>query len=98
MIDIRKEVQQILKKCNDIKEQNIYDKLCRQFINRTEINHLLNTFGINRFKIEGRDLSNIEFLINFDKYITNNESIYSLIRNNYEQKLNNSIFMNRFLD
>lgn len=98
MIDIRKEVQQILKKCHEIKEQNIYDKLCRQFINRTEINHLLNTFGINRFKIEGRDLSNIEFLINFDRFITNNESIYALIHNNYESKFNNSIFMNRFLD
>jgi len=98
VLDIRKEIQKMLTKCVEIKEQNIHEKLCRQFINREEINHLLNTFGINRFKIEGRDLSNFEFLINFDRFIINNESIYALIHNHYDEQVNNLNFQNRFLD
>ena len=98
VLDRKKELNKILQKCEEIKKQNIFDKLCKQFINREEINHLVNTFGINRFKIEGRDLSNFEFLISYDRYLTNNQSIYALIHNNYDKKVNNINFQNRFLD
>jgi len=98
VIDKRKELENILRKCKDIKEKNEYDRLCRQFINKEEINHLVNTFGINRFKIEGRDLSNYEFIMFLDKFLTNNQSIYSIIRNKYEEKISNLNFKSRFLD
>ncbi len=98
VIDLRKELNQILANCREIKEKNIFDKLCRQFINREEINHLANTFNINRFKIEGRDLSNYEFIMSLDRYITNNQSMYSLIHNDYEKKASLLDFSNRFLD
>lgn len=98
VLDRRKELNQILAKCREIKEKNIFDKLCRQFINREEINHLTNTFGINRFKIEGRDLSNYEFIMSLDRYITNNQSMYSLIHNNYDKKISNLNFQDKYLD
>ena len=98
VLDRRKELNQILANCREIKEKNIFDKLCRQFINREEINHLANTFSINRFKIEGRDLSNYEFIMSLDRYITNNQSMYSLIHNDYEKKASLLDFSNRFLD
>lgn len=99
VIDLRKELNQILDKCREIKEKNIFDKLCRQFINHEEINHLANTFGINRFKIEGRDLSNYEFIMSLDRYITNNQSIYQIIHNNYEEKASKlGNIQDRFLD
>lgn len=81
--EINDEINMLLKKCIAIKEMNDNEKLCRQFLNRTEINHLLNTHNINRFKIEGRDLSLFEFIIALDKYILNNESIYDIIHNEY---------------
>ena len=87
VINKRKELNQLLLKCIEIKEKNIFDKLCKQFINREEINHLVNTFGINRFKIEGRDLSNYEFIMSLDRFLTNNQSIYQIIHNRYEEKL-----------
>ena len=98
VLDRIKELNQILAKCREIKEKNIFDKLCRQFINREEINHLTNTFGINRFKIEGRDLSNYEFIMSLDRYITNNQSMYCLIHNNYDKKISNLNFQDKYLD
>ena len=98
VINLRKELNQILAKCREIKEKNIFDKLCKQFINRDEINHLANTFNINRFKIEGRDLSNYEFIMSLDRYITNNQSMYSLIHNNYDKKISNLNFQDKYLD
>ena len=98
VIDLRKELNQILANCREIKEKNIFDKLCRQFINREEINYLANTFNINRFKIEGRDLSNYEFIMSLDRFLTNNQSIYALIHNNYDEKINNLNFQDKYLD
>lgn len=98
VIDLRKELNQILTNCKEIKEKNIFDKLCKQFINRDEINHLVNTFNINRFKIEGRDLSNYEFIMSLDRFLTNNQSIYALIHNNYDEKISNLNFQDKYLD
>ena len=60
--------------------KNIEEKLCRQFINREEINYLLNTYGINHFKIEGRDLAAYEMYVNLGRFIFNNSSIFDLMR------------------
>jgi len=97
-----KEIKSILEICKNIKEQNIYEKICRQFINRDEINHLVNTFGINRFKIEGRDLSNFEFIVSLNRHLINQNSIYDIIHNKYETQMNDKIntkaWQRRFFD
>ena len=98
ILDLRKEINDMLLKCVDKKEKNILDNLLHQFINKNEINHLINTFGINRFKIEGRDLSAFEFQTSLSRYLTNNESMFDLIHNKTDQKLNNIDFQRNFLD
>lgn len=80
-IDTNYKIQELLKKCRAIKDENNYEKLVKQIINRDEINYLANTYGITRFKIEGRDLSSYEFLVNLNKYIINDSSIYCIIQN-----------------
>jgi len=59
----------IAKKCSV--NFNTFEKIRTQYINREEINHLLNTFGINRFKIEGRDYVDSDFLLDLYTYIIN---------------------------
>jgi len=76
----RNKVNDLLEKCKEIKMMNIKEKLCKQIINREEINYLLNTYGINHFKIEGRDLAAYEMYVNLGRYIFNNLSIFDLIR------------------
>ena len=98
ILDLRKEINDMLLKCVDKKEKNILDNLLHQFINKNEINNLINTFGINRFKIEGRDLSAFEFQTSLSRYLTNNESMFDLIHNKTDQKLNNIDFQRNFLD
>lgn len=90
-LDIKKKIENVLLKCQEIKFQNNIELVKRQFINREEINHLLNTFNINRFKIEGRDLSGIEFTINLSRLIMNNESIFDIIYKKLEPINNNAI-------
>lgn len=79
-IDTKKKVSDLLIKCQKIKAQNDYEKIRRQFINREEINYLANTYNITKFKIEGRDLSTYEFIINMGKYFFNRESFYDIVQ------------------
>lgn len=99
-LDTKKKITDLLKTCEEIKEQNIHDKLCRQMINREEINYLTNTYNITKFKIEGRDLSNYEFISNLSRYILNRESTYDLIHHHFKEKqqLIEASIKQRFID
>lgn len=98
----KQEIQKILERCQKIKYENNFNKLCTQFINRHEINHLANTFNITRFKIEGRDLSTFEFVVSLTRSITNIESFYDIIHTKESLKMDNpefrQIITSKFLD
>ena len=83
-IEIKKEIDKLLFECAKIKQENDYDKLIKQTLNRAEINHLNNTFGINRFKIEGRDLSTSEFNKYLYTYLLNNDSFFDKMLIDYD--------------
>lgn len=100
-IKTKKKIDELLVKCTNAKMKNIKEKLCRQFINREEINYLLNTYGINHFKIEGRDLAAYEMYVNLNRFILNNSSIFDLIRiqdNDYREGLMKEKIRNNFID
>ena len=80
-IDLKKNIKSLLKTCKEIKFKNDITKIRKQFINREEINYLANNFGINRFKIEGRDLSSFEFILSLSRYLINNNSMYDILYN-----------------
>lgn len=100
-IRTKNKVKELLDTCKEIKMQNEPEKLCRQIINREEINYLLNTYGINHFKIEGRDLAPYEMYVNLGKYIFNDLSIFDLIRLREVEEMGNTIgerVKNNFID
>lgn len=67
----------IQKKCSVT--VNTLEKIKTQYINRDEINHLVNTFGINKFKIEGRDYIDNHFLLDLYSYIINIQGPYRFL-------------------
>ena len=79
VISIRYQISELFKKCILIKNQNNYDNIIKRFINKEEINHLINIHNINKFKIEGRDSSNFDFIMILHRYLINDESIYNNI-------------------
>jgi len=94
----RNKVKELLNKCINIKYQNTKEKLQYQFINKEEINYLANTYNITKFKIEGRDLSTIEFLTNLSRFIINKESYYDFIYNEKNFQFNDEYFKTKFID
>lgn len=87
-LDIKKKINDVLDKCKHIKSERHYDLIRKQFINKEEINHLLNTHNINRFKVEGRDLAGIEFIISLSRVMLNNSSMFDIMYREFEHNSN----------